>query len=96
MFYGFANADILFDDSLVTTLLEVQSKLKGLNSNVLVMGIRTNVNVDLNDTVLFEEFEKHRLRDLEARKGRIWLVYAILKVCTQFSLTQLKLHSYIF
>lgn len=72
VFYGFANADILFDDGLVRTLLEVRSKLKELSSNVLVMGIRTNVNVDLNNTVLFEAFEKHRIRDLAARKGRLF------------------------
>src|SRR6218665_3594149 len=77
VFYGFANADILFDNSLVKTLLEVQSKLKELSNNVLVMGRRTNVNVDLNKFALFEDFEKRRLRDIAARKGKLFFDSAI-------------------
>ena len=76
VFYGFANADILFEDSLIKTLLEVQSKLKDLSNNILVMGIRTNVNVDLNQKILLQDFEKRRLRDIAARKGKLFLEYA--------------------
>lgn len=42
-FYGYANADILFDQSLITTLESINKKIPQ-NRPLLVVGQRTNVN----------------------------------------------------
>ena len=44
-YYGYANGDILFDDGMLATLRNLQSKLAAL-PNQLVIGRRTNVHVD--------------------------------------------------
>lgn len=77
VFYGYANADIMYDDSLVKTLGSIQNKLEQLQNNVLVIGRRTNVNVNLSVPVDLEEFEKSRLQHTAATKGKLFIDAAI-------------------
>jgi len=49
-FYGFANGDILFSQSLSHTLKKIEAKLERLYNNVLVVGQRTNFNINLNES----------------------------------------------
>jgi len=46
LFYGYANGDILFDEGLATTLLEIFDDLVGSYSEVLITGVRRDCVVD--------------------------------------------------
>ena len=74
-FYGFANGDLLFDDSLITTLYDTKRILEHLQNNVLIVGIRTNVA--LNNTVnATQEFSEENLQSLAREKGKLYLTCA--------------------
>lgn len=75
--YGFSNADILYDDSLLQTMWGIQSKLDRLKNNVLVIGKRTNVDVNLSLTFDPEDFTKSRLQHTAATKGKLFIDAAI-------------------
>jgi len=50
LFYGFANGDILFSQSLIRTLKGIEQKLERLNNNVLVVGQRRNSFININQS----------------------------------------------
>ena len=76
-FYGYANADIMYDDSLVKTLESIQNQLEQLQNNVIVIGRRTNVNVNFSVPTELEEFEKSRLQHIAVTKGKLFIDAAI-------------------
>jgi len=47
-FYGYANGDIQFDETLLETLQSVATKLPDLNKNVLLAGQRYSINANLS------------------------------------------------
>lgn len=68
-FYGFANGDILFDDSLIETLQEVKKRLKdALKNNALLIGSRTNMIFSVNDAIR-TEFSKTNLASVTRKRG---------------------------
>ena len=77
MLYGFANGDILFDDSIVKTLLGIEQKLTSLEHNVMMTGRRTNVPIDLNVSWTAADFQGERLRKMAKEKGSLIPPYAI-------------------
>jgi len=48
-FYGFANGDIIFGDSLLNTLRGIQRNLESLKNNVLMIGRRRNTVLNMAD-----------------------------------------------
>lgn len=77
MLYGFANGDILFDNSIVKTLVGIQHKANALEYNVMMTGRRTNVPIDLNVSWTTADFQGERLRKLAKDKGSLIPPYAI-------------------
>lgn len=70
-FYGFANGDILFDDSLIKTLQEVKRRLKDvLKNNTLLIGSRKNMKLSV-DEANRAEFSKKTLAYVTDRKGKL-------------------------
>jgi len=55
LFYGYANGDILFDETLLTTLLEIFDDVERY-SELLITGVRTDcfldVDPDCDDAIL--------------------------------------------
>jgi hypothetical protein len=45
-FIGYANADILFDTSLITTLRYLSRRINVTNEMILIVGRRRNVDID--------------------------------------------------
>ena len=70
-FYGFANGDLLFDDGLVRTLNGIKLRLEHLHDNVMVVGIRTNIDIDDYNTT--SEFSKENLQSLAMKKGKLFI-----------------------
>ena len=70
LFYGFANGDILFDERLLQTLLKIYvSSLETELKNVLIVGIRTNVN-----NVTFEDAKTFKsLSETAKRRGKLFI-----------------------
>lgn len=70
--YGYANGDLIFDDGFTKTLRVVVDQLPLLKNNVMLTGIRTNVDVDLSKPVSVEKFQKDRLQELVKRSGKLF------------------------
>lgn len=70
--YGYANGDLIFDDGFVKTLRVVVDQLPVLGNNVLLTGIRTNVDVDLSRQVSAEEFQRDQLKELAKHHGKLF------------------------
>ena len=69
-FYGFANGDLLFDESLLATLNGIKLHLNNLQNNVMVVGIRTNIEIyDYNKT---SEFVRENLQSLARKRGQLY------------------------
>ena len=70
VFYGFANGDILFDNSLVATLTSIIKNVTSLPlASILLIGQRTNYKMSENFTVSVADF--HHIEQLR-RKGRLF------------------------
>ena len=76
-FYGFANGDLLFDNSLIRTLIVVRNNMNSIQNNVLMVGQRTNVFVHDYSTAAGSEFAKTNLKDLSTSRGRFDCACAI-------------------
>ena len=72
-FYGYANGDLLFDDSLVGTLQEVERNLERFKSNILVVGIRTNVEVESYSETEKRKFTKDDLQSVSRNEGKLFI-----------------------
>ena len=71
-FYGFANGDLLFDDSLTDTLYETKRNLEHLQNNVLIVGIRTNVALNNTENAT-QEFSRENLQSLARERGKLYI-----------------------
>ena len=72
-FYGFANGDILFNNNLLSTLTEIKRNLHLLQNNVLIIGIRTNVDLENFEEKTRLEFAKENLENISDKKGTLFI-----------------------
>lgn len=70
-FYGFANGDILFDDSLIETLREVKRRLKDVfKHNALLIGSRRNMKFSVEEATR-AELSKSNLASMSTKNGNM-------------------------
>ena len=68
MFYGYANGDILFDDSLIVSLRTIKEAGLDLRTPVFITGIRTNVaNLTVDETSIRNLFH------VAQKKGHLFI-----------------------
>ena len=76
-FYGFANGDLLFDNSLIRTMIVVRENMNSIQNNVLMVGQRTNVVVYNYSSAAASEFTDLNLKNLSKTRGRFDCACAI-------------------